>query len=192
MKYYTSAIVLVALLGADNLEQSQAVKLGFTDDLIKSLTEDMQKEQAEGAENQEQSAAQTEEPKAEEKKPEKKVEKKAEKKPAAKKDDKKAKKDDKKKESKKETKPAKKEKKEEETEIPMDQAAIKAYSSVIADAAEDSEPASPVQYHQTMQDEEKPQKASMDVGIDAMGSMIQNEITTIKDASIKAAKEKDE
>jgi len=37
-------------------------------------------------------------------------------------------------------KPASKEVKKEEEEIPMDQAAIKAYSSVIADAAEDSEP----------------------------------------------------
>lgn len=159
MKYYTSAIVLVALLGAANLEQSQAVKLGagFTDDLVKSLAEDMQKD-AEGGDNQEQSAAQAEEPKAEEKKPEKKAEKKTEAKKPAKKDDKKAaKKDDKKKDSKKETKPAKKEvKKEEETEIPMDQSAIKAYSSVIADAAEDSEPASPVQYHAVMQEEEKP------------------------------------
>ena len=72
----------------------------------------------------------------------------------------------------------------------MDQSAIKAYSSVIADAAEDSEPASPVQYHAVMQEEEKPQKASMDVGIDAMGSRIQNEISSIKDASIKAAKDK--
>ena len=39
----------------------------------------------------------------------------------------------------------------------MDQAAIKAYSSVIADAAEDSEPQNPVQYHVAMTDEvEKP------------------------------------
>ena len=35
-------------------------------------------------------------------------------------------------------------KKEEDSDIPMDSAAIKAYSSVIADAAEDSEPAVPV------------------------------------------------
>ena len=42
----------------------------------------------------------------------------------------------------------------------MDQAAIKAYSSVIADAAEDSEPQTPVQYHQVITEEEKPaQKA---------------------------------
>ena len=32
-------------------------------------------------------------------------------------------------------------------EIPMDAAAIRAYSSVIADAAEDSTPAQPVVYH---------------------------------------------
>jgi len=32
----------------------------------------------------------------------------------------------------------------------MDAAAIKAYSSVIADAAEDSEPQVPVQYHETI------------------------------------------
>jgi len=36
-------------------------------------------------------------------------------------------------------------------EIPMDAAAIKAYSSVIADAAEDSEPQTPVVYHQVAQ-----------------------------------------
>ena len=33
----------------------------------------------------------------------------------------------------------------------MDAAAIKAYSSVIADAAEDSEPSQPVVYHQVAQ-----------------------------------------
>ena len=38
-------------------------------------------------------------------------------------------------------------KKEEAEDIPMDAAAIKAYSSVIADAAEDSEPQTPVEYH---------------------------------------------
>ena len=41
-------------------------------------------------------------------------------------------------------------KKEEDSDIPMDSAAIKAYSSVIADAAEDSEPAVPVLYSQTI------------------------------------------
>ena len=39
----------------------------------------------------------------------------------------------------------------------MDQAAIKAYSSVIADAAEDSEPSAPVQYSVVIPEEkEKP------------------------------------
>ena len=63
-------------------------------------------------------------------KAEEKVVAKEEKKPAAK--DAKPSKD-----AKKDAKPAKK---EEQEEIPMDAAAIKAYSSVIADAAEDSEP----------------------------------------------------
>ena len=45
-------------------------------------------------------------------------------------------------------------KKEDDTEIPMDTAAIKAYSSVIADAAEDSEPAVPVQYSEVIHEEE--------------------------------------
>ena len=72
----------------------------------------------------------------------------------------------------------------------MDQAAIKAYSSVIADAAEDSEPQTPVQYHQTMEPEVKEKAEPFQV--DPMGSMIQNEISAIKDASIAAAKEKQE
>jgi hypothetical protein len=51
----------------------------------------------------------------------------------------------------------KKEVKAEEDEIPMDNAAIKAYSSVIADAAEDSEPAQQVIYTETMgKDDSKP------------------------------------
>ena len=93
-----------------------------------------------------------------------------------------AKKDDKKKD-------AKAEKKEEpKDEIPMDAAAIKAYSSVIADAAEDSEPQTPVQYSAVVPDEEK--KAPVQsLSQDPMGSMIQNEISEIKDASIKASKE---
>ena len=65
-------------------------------------------------------------------------------------------------ESKKETKPEppkekpaepakkddkqKKDDKKTDDEVPMDSAAIKAYSSVIADAAEDSEPSTPVIY----------------------------------------------
>ena len=71
----------------------------------------------------------------------------------------------------------------------MDQAAIKAYSSVIADAAEDSEPQNPVQYHVVQQDDEKEKKPEP-FQTDPMGSMIQNEISAIKDASIRAAKDK--
>ena len=89
------------------------------------------------------------------------------------------------------TKPAVAQKKKvvktEEDEIPMDTAAIKAYSSVIADAAEDSEPQTPVQYEQVAQVEEKP--AHEVLGLDPMGSMIQNEITSIKQASIQAAQD---
>jgi hypothetical protein len=50
---YSSAFVLAALLGAASVEQTQALKLnvGYTDDLMKSLAEDMQKdaEQADAA-----------------------------------------------------------------------------------------------------------------------------------------------
>jgi len=52
----------------------------------------------------------------------------------------------------------------------MDQAAIKAYSSVIADAAEDSEPKTPVTYTTVVQEEEKPHHESYNP--DPMGSMI--------------------
>ena len=72
----------------------------------------------------------------------------------------------------------------------MDAAAIKAYSSVIADAAEDSEPQVPVQYHETIVEEKQP-KSDILSG-DPMASMIQNEISDIKEASIKAAKDKSE
>ena len=43
---YSSAFVIAAFLGASYVEQSQAVKLGagFTDNLVKSLAEDMQKD----------------------------------------------------------------------------------------------------------------------------------------------------
>lgn len=72
----------------------------------------------------------------------------------------------------------------------MDAAAIKAYSSVIADAAVDSEPSVPVQYHEVITDDDKKQKEPS-MTVDPMGSMIQNEISEIKDASIKAAQDKD-
>merc|ERR1712127_963914 len=140
---YTSALVIAALLGAAFVGESQAVQLktGYTDDLIKSLTEDMQKEAETG-----ESAEATEEAKP--------VEKKAKKSTDKKKDSKKSKD---KKEKKEETKKPKK--KEEVEDIPMDAAAIKAYSSVIADAAEDSEPQVPVQYHETMTEEPAPKNS---------------------------------
>ena len=73
----------------------------------------------------------------------------------------------------------------------MDASAIRAYSSVIADAAEDSEPSDAVVYSKTIPDE--PHQATQEpLDFDPMGSMIQNEIATIKDASIKAAKDKEE
>jgi hypothetical protein len=185
MKYITSALVIFALLGQQTEAVSLTQRAKFTDDLIKSLTEDMAKDEKESEAKEEK--AKEEKPK-EEKKPEKKDDKKA----PAKKDDKKGdkktsdKKDDKKAAAKKDEK-----KEEEKDEIPMDAAAIKAYSSVIADAAEDSEPATPVEYHAVIQDDEKkPQHEIMTS--DPMGSMIQNEIAEIKDASIKAAKEKAE
>jgi len=58
----------------------------------------------------------------------------------------------------------------------MDNAAIKAYSSVIADAAEDSEPQKAVIYSQTIPDDEAAPRHE-NVGLDPMGSMIQNEIS---------------
>ena len=88
--------------------------------------------------------------------------------------------------------PVKKAEEKQDTEIPMDAAAIKAYSSVIADAAEDSEPSQPVVYTKTIQEEPKQQAAPESLDFDPMGSMIQNEIASIKDASIKAAKDKEE
>lgn len=189
---FTSAFVIAALLGATMVvDETQAIRVTDSDDLIKSLAEDMQKE-----ENQQETAPEAA-PAAEEKpaeKPEKKEEPKKEtkktdkkdKKPASKKkeDKKSAKKDDKKDKK----KPAEK-KKEEQDDIPMDAAAIKAYSSVIADAAVDSEPSVPVQYHEVITDDDKKKEAPMT--IDPMASMIQNEISEIKDASIKAAQEKD-
>ena len=116
MKYITSALVILALMG----EQSQAVTLQskFTDDLAKSLAEDLAKQ------DEKEEAAKPAAPAKKEDKSAKKETKSAPK--DAKKDSKKA--------------PAKEKETQEKDEIPMDAAAIKAYSSVIADAAEDSEP----------------------------------------------------
>ena len=65
----------------------------------------------------------------------------------------------KKSESKKDEK-KKDDKKAADDEVPMDNAAIKAYSSVIADAAEDSEPANPVEYHEIKDEARSDQRAS--------------------------------
>ena len=129
----------MALLGETTRTNAIKINAGFTDDLIKSLTEDLQKDESKEAEK---SMAQTET----------KKEVKADTKKDAKKDAKK----DTKKDAKKDAKADKKE--AEKDEIPMDQAAIKAYSSVIADAAEDSEPTTPVQYSAVIPEEEKKQQ----------------------------------
>merc|ERR1712166_1455981 len=135
MKYCTGALVLIALLGvtvAVDLKNHNKNKAGFTDDLVKSLSEDMVKDldaeptkeagEAESSTKKEAAVSTTTKEAAA---TTKKVS---------------AKKDEKKKDTAKPV--AKKEKTDDE--IPMDAAAIKAYSSVIADAAEDSEPAQPV------------------------------------------------
>ena len=168
MKYITCTLVILALFGSQDASAIQ-VKQKFTDDLVKSLAEEMSKE-IEKPDTEEKPAEPTkkEEPKKDDKKkeePKKTEAKKDDKKPAAKKDDKKA--------AAAPAKPAAKTAKKEEEEIPMDNAAIKAYSSVIADAAEDSEPQNAVVYSQTMPDEEKEEKKhSSTLGLDPMGSMI--------------------
>jgi len=189
MKYITSALVLVALLGSQT-EQVNAIKIqsGFTDDLVKSLAQDMAADAEKGDATTDAAEAK---PSLAQQKTEKKTEKKAAE-PAATNATKKAAPAKKaaapKSAAKKEVK---KTSKKDEDEIPMDAAAIKAYSSVIADAAEDSEPATPVEYHAVITEEEKP-KTGQIFSSDPMGSMIQNEISSIKTASIKAAQDKED
>ena len=186
MKYFTSAIVVLALFtqGTTNAIQLKS------DDLVKDITLEMTKDlEAGDAEATEDPSAKKDDAKKDEvKKTEtKKDEKKADTKKAdTKKDDKKT---DTKKEDKKVVVAEKKAEKVEE-DIPMDAAAIKAYSSVIADAAEDSAPAVAVVYTETIVEE--PAESHAAIGIDSMGSMIQNEISSIKEASIKAAQESSE
>ena len=166
MKYITSALVVLALLGQPSNAIRINSKVGFTDDLVKSLAEEM-------SHDAEQPAAE------EEAKPAPKQMAEVKKSPA------KAKVADKAKSGNatansagnatKKAAPvskakAKKAVKEEE-DIPMDSAAIKAYSSVIADAAEDSEPTTPVTYSAVIQEEEPQQKHEV-LGLDPMGSMI--------------------
>ena len=191
---FTCSIVLFALFAATETTNAIRVRDDLFKDLANDLAADMAKEEGGAtADLETPAAAATPAPaapvkaaadkKAEPKKTEAKADSKA------KKDDaKKAapKKDEKKAAEKKPAAPAEKT----EDEIPMDNAAIKAYSSVIADAAEDSEPQKAVIYSQTIPDEEQAPRRET-IGIDPMGSMIQNEISSIKEASIKAAQETD-
>jgi len=187
---FTCSLVLFALFAT---EHTNAIKV--RDDLFKDLANDLAADMAKDDGSAEASAGETPvlaDTKKEDTKKEVKTEaKKTETKKTDAKDTKKTtdtkKTDTKKTEKKTAAKEDKAEKKEKvEDEIPMDNAAIKAYSSVIADAAEDSEPQKPVIYSQTIQDEETAPRRET-VGIDPMGSMIQNEISSIKEASIKAA-----
>jgi len=190
---FTCSLVLFALFAS---ETTNAIKV--RDDLFKDLANDLAADMAKDEGGAETSAAETPTPapavtpKDDAKKEVKTEAKKTETKKTDAKKDVKAdakKTDTKKTEKKTAAKEDKAEKKEKvEDEIPMDNAAIKAYSSVIADAAEDSEPQKPVIYSQTIQDEEQAPRRET-VGIDPMGSMIQNEISSIKEASIKAAQD---
>lgn len=133
MKYITSALVLLALVGNQDQVNAIRIKASFTDDLVKSLAEEMQKD-AEGPAEEEKAAAPAA-PAPAKPAPQAAAQKKAAPAPAAHNNS-------------NHTAPhpavAQKKavitKKKEEEDIPMDAAAIKAYSSVIADAAEDSEP----------------------------------------------------
>ena len=201
MKYISSALVLLALFGNQEQVNAIRVKASFTDDLVKSLAEEMQKDVEEvdtssqtppppAAGPPQPAPGHAQNPKA----PSSVYAGQKKSTPATHANN-------------NSTTPAaataqkhqavaqKKsavviKKKAEEEEIPMDAAAIKAYSSVIADAAEDSEPQVPVQYTAVNEDEAQPAKHDDKLlGSDPMGSMIQNEITSIKMASIKAAEE---
>lgn len=195
MKYITSALVLVALMGTQEVNAIKInQKAAFTDDLVKSLAEEMQKDiEDDGSKGEKgeqpaadkpaaaqaahapHAAAQHKQVKANESGNASNASLAAKtKKPAG-----------------KPVALAAQKKKAEEEDIPMDAAAIKAYSSVIADAAEDSEPAVPVQYNALADfaaDGQAPVASDGKmIGADPTGSMIQNEISSIKIASIKAA-----
>jgi len=169
---FTCSLVLLALFAT---EATNAIKV--RDDLFKDLANDLAADMAKEEGTSDASPAETKaEPKKEEAKP-KKDAKKDLKKEGQKTDPKKSEAKDAKdaKKSTKKAEPAEKKEKVED-EIPMDNAAIKAYSSVIADAAEDSEPQKAVIYSQTIPDDEAAPRHE-NVGLDPMGSMIQNEIS---------------
>ena len=191
MKYITSALVLVALFGTQEQVNAIRIKASFTDDLVKSLAEEMQKDVEEGDKKEDTPAppapaAPQPVPAHQNNKPAPASVNNVQHKATTHANN-----------NTNNSAPAhpalaqKKiviKKKAEEEEIPMDAAAIKAYSSVIADAAEDSEPQVPVQYAAVIEDEgQEPRHDQKLLGADPMGSMIQNEITSIKMASIKAA-----
>ena len=181
MKYITGALVLLALFS--QAEPVNAIRVNskakFTDDLVKSLAEEMQKDMEE--EPAKEAAVK---PAPAPAKPVSHVQ--------VKNSTLHQKSSNSTKSSAKKPQPIavvqKQHQKKEEEEIPMDAAAIKAYSSVIADAAEDSEPAVPVQYSQVVQEEETHRDHEV-LGTDPIGSMVQNEISSIKLATIKAADE---
>ena len=190
---FTCSLVLFALFAT---ETTNAIKV--RDDLFKDLANDLAADMAKDEGGAEASAGETpavpavtpkDDTKKEVKTEAKKTETKKTKAKETPKTDDTKKTDPKKTEKKTAAKEDKAEKKEKvEDEIPMDNAAIKAYSSVIADAAEDSEPQKAVIYSQTIPDDESAPRRET-VGIDPMGSMIQNEISSIKEASIKAAQD---
>lgn len=193
MKYIVSALVLLALFG----EQTSAIKVNqkaaFTDDLVKSLAEEMERD-LDGDKNEEAPAAAPAQAPAPEK-PQALAQHKTQHHNATNATAAVALAHAKRGNASNATAAAQVKtvikKKVEEEDIPMDAAAIKAYSSVIADAAEDSEPVEPVQYNTVVAEEETTTHRKDDqlLGSDPMGSMIQNEITQIKMASIKAAQD---
>jgi hypothetical protein len=198
MKYIASALVLLALFG----EQTSAIKVNqkaaFTDDLVKSLAEEMQKD-LDSDKNEEAPAAAPAQAPAQPQapapaQPQAVAQQKAHTNNATNATAAPALAHAKSGNASNATAAVQTKtvikKKVEEEDIPMDAAAIKAYSSVIADAAEDSEPAEPVQYSTVVaEDEVSHRKDDQLLGSDPMGSMIQNEITQIKLASIKAAQD---
>jgi hypothetical protein len=188
---FTCSIVLFALLAATETTNAIKVRDDLFKDLANDLAADMAKEEG-GAEEAPAKKEPAPAPAADAKTDAKKPAATEAKKSAAQKKETPApaKGDAKKTDAAKPVEKKQENKEKTEDEIPMDNAAIKAYSSVIADAAEDSEPQKPVVYSQTIPDDEAAPRRE-NVGIDPMGSMIQNEISSIKEASIKAAQESD-
>ena len=132
----TFSLGVLALLAMSNVQEAQAVQLKaeFVDDIVRMLAESDKKEEEEARKAD--AAAHPERAKEY-----------AEKTAKPEKKDTKATAKDSKKDAKK------------EDDLPLDPEAIKAYSSVIADAAEDSEPAKPVVYTTFKDTENQAQRA---------------------------------